>query len=343
MLDTQTNLLAVMGHTDIYHITNLHNQGKTHVVAAEWLPRLRETGQTVIFAAVSGDQLSHLNGSLRPLHASLEQWDMFLEELDAAGDSAKVILSDRDIPTERTNDCTAFVLGLEGGRPLEASLANFRIFYRLGMRTFQLTHDLRNELADGRGENLTGGGLSRFGRAVVQEANRLGVLIDVSHISDASFFDVLRVSTAPVVATHANARAIHDHPRNFTDDQIRLLAESGGILNLVYIPRFIGHQFPPIDGMMAHLRHVVDLVGVDHVGIGGLGTDAEQIAMFGSAGWPYQRLASVLAERPKDLHTGEQIARMVDALQKAGFDQDAIRQIFGGNLLRVLRQVIARN
>jgi membrane dipeptidase len=112
------------------------------------------------------------------------------------------------------------------------------------------------------------------------------------------------------------------------------------MLNLVYIPRFIGHDYAPIDGVMAHLRHVVDLVGIDHVGIGGLGTDAEEMKMFKDAGWPYERLAQVLAERPSDINTSEQVDRMIDALMSAGFGDDDIRKIFGGNLLRILGAVL---
>jgi len=339
----EDRMLIVMGHSDIYHITNLMNEGERGCLRDRWLPRLRSTGQGVVFAAVSGDQLSHLNGSQRPLAAAMEQWDMFLNELQVAGDSVRVIRDAGDIPDRRDDTRTSFVLALEGGRPLESSLANLRNFYRLGLRSIQLTHDLRNELGDGRNENVTGGGLSRFGRAVVREANRLGIVLDVSHIGDASFYDVLEESTSPVVATHSNARAVFEHPRNFTDEQIKLIAGSGGVLNLVYIPRFIGHQYEPIEGVMAHLRHVVDLVGIDHVGIGGLGTDSEQIEMFGNAGWPFERLARVLAERPKDVKTGAQVTKMVDALRGSGFAENDIRKIFGGNLLRVLRTVLSEN
>ena len=151
---------------------------------------------------------------------------------------------------------------------------------------------------------------------------------------------MLEESSRPVVATHANARAVFDHPRNFTDDQIRLLADSGGVLNLIYIPRFIGPHNDPIEGLLQHFRYVRDLVGLRHVGIGGLGTDADEIAMFGSAGWPYERLAKVLAERPKDLRTSEQIDKMTDALGNEGLNDSEIDAVFGGNLLRALTETL---
>lgn len=335
------NILVVMGHTDIYHITNLRNQGESRVVSTHWLPRLRDSGQSVVFAAISGDQQSHLNGSRRPLFASLEQWEMFLEEIAEAGPAAKIVRNSDDLPKAHDPDCTYFVLGLEGGKPLEHSIKTFRVFYRLGMRIFQITHDLRNELADGRLENVTGGGLSRFGKAVVEEANRLGVLLDVSHIGDSSFYDVLNTSKSPVVATHANVRSVHDHPRNFTDEQIRMLADSGGMLNLIYIPRFIGQGIEPVEGIMNHLRYVVDLVGVEHVGIGGLGTDSDEMQMFQNAGWPYERLAHVLAERPSNINTAEQIKKMTDALVREGLTDEEVRAIFGGNLMRILSGVLS--
>src|SRR5690606_30161839 len=122
---------------------------------------------------------------------------------------------------------------------LAGSVEILRIFYRLGVRAVGLTWNYRNELADGQAEAESGGGLTRAGRAVVREMERLGMLIDVSHLSDASFEQVLEVAEGPVFASHSNARRICRHPRNLTDEQIRAIAARGGVIGINFAPQFL--------------------------------------------------------------------------------------------------------
>jgi len=340
----QLSAPMVKGHLDINALVNCHFKGENTILRDHWIPQFRKAGFNFIFLAVSGDRLSHLGGSERPLHAALEITDMFLSEFEALDDPEVSLVTQRkDLDQVRArvkNEHVAFVLALEGGRPLQSCLGHLRNFYRLGFRYIQLTHDLRNELADGRKEGRTGGGLSRFGRQVVAEANRLGMVLDLSHISHPSFRDAIEMTQGPVMVSHANARAVWDHPRNFDDDELRALADKGGVIGIVYIPRFIGHHFEPIEGVMAHLNHVVSVVGIEHVGIGGLGTDARAIKMFGEANWPYERIAQVLAERPKDIYTETQYEKLIQALFNHGYSENEIRLVLGGNFLRLLEQAL---
>ncbi len=332
--------VIVKGHTDIYALVDRMNRGERGVVQRYWLEKLTGAGIDVLVVAVSGDTEAHLNGAQRPLHGALELWDFFLRELAAVAPAVSIVRTKGDLPEAPQPGRLRIVLALEGGRPLEQNLAHLRNFYRLGMRVLGMSHDLRNELVDGRREGRTGGGLSRFGRAVVKEANRLGILLDVSHISDPGFVHVVEASDQPVVASHANSRAVFDHPRNFTDAQLKLLAGKGGVLGLIYIPRFIGRQYTPIDGLVAHLEHVAEVAGIQHVAVTDLGTDRDEIRMFEGAGWPYERIAQVLAERPKDLDDREQLGRLIEALLARGYSEADVGLVLGGNMRRVLAQVL---
>ena len=170
-------------------------------------------------------------------------------------------------------------LGLENGSPIGNSLERLREFYDMGVRYMTLCHTRNNEICDScASEEKRWHGLSPFGREVVREMNRLGMLVDVSHISDEAFYDVLECSTKPVVATHSCCRALADHPRNMTDDMIKSLAAAGGVIQINFYPVFLDDTFTAEDMFTAerpsykliadHIDHVVELVGINHVGIG---------------------------------------------------------------------------
>ena len=137
-----------------------------------------------------------------------------------------------------------------------------RVYHRLGVRMVGLVHSLRNLLADGVADNRTKGGLSQFGVEVVEELDKLGMIVDVSHLSDASFWDVLEISKDPVVASHSNARAVCNHPRNMTDDMIRALADRGGVMGMNFATDFVHPKNPSVETLV---DHIVDLVGSEHV------------------------------------------------------------------------------
>jgi membrane dipeptidase len=136
----------------------------------------------------------------------------------------------------------AAVIAIEGGEPLEGDIGALRTAYRLGTRSLTLTHFPRNELGDGSGAD-SGSHLSEFGsefgKAVVEEMNRLGMIVDISHLNETGFWDVMELSRDPVLATHSNCKALCGHHRNLTDDQIKALAEKGGVMNLSFCAGFI--------------------------------------------------------------------------------------------------------
>ena len=160
----------------------------------------------------------------------------------------------------------AFWLGIEGGEPVE-SLDVLEILYFLGLRVLTLTWSLRNQIGDGVFER-TNGGLTNFGVEVVGKAEELGIILDLSHINEAGFWDTLDVTGFPVIASHSNAKALCDNPRNLTDEQIKAIAERDGVIGAVAIPAFVDKEKPTIEKYVEHIEYMVNLVGYKHVGLG---------------------------------------------------------------------------
>ncbi len=178
-----------------------------------------------------------------------------------------------DIKKVKNSGMIGFILGMEGAEPLGRDILLLRIFYALGLRVLGLTHALRNYAADPASIVLTksgqAGGLTDFGLLVVQEANKLGIVIDVSHLNDSSFWDVLESSTAPVIASHSNSRTVFNHPRGLSDDQIRAIAERGGVISINACSTLVsGKKNANIDHLLDHLDQIVKIGGIESAGLG---------------------------------------------------------------------------
>ncbi|WP_297064610.1 dipeptidase [Thermococcus sp.] len=162
---------------------------------------------------------------------------------------------------------TALWLGLEGGEPIGESLDLLEVFYRLGLRVLTLTWSLRNAIGDGVFER-TNGGLTNFGVEVIGKAEELGIVVDLSHINEAGFWDALDVTSFPVIASHSNARKLCDNRRNLTDEQLKAIAERDGVVGAVAIPGFVDNEKPTLDKYLEHITYMADLIGYRHVGLG---------------------------------------------------------------------------
>jgi len=180
-----------------------------------------------------------------------------------------------------------------------------------------LTWNHRNEIADGVFDRRTKGGLTRFGVEVIQEMNRLNMLIDVSHLSEAGFWDVLEVSRKPVMASHSNCRRICDSPRNLSDDQIKSLAGAGGVMGLCFVPDFVHLSEPSLDKLIDHVDHVTELAGIDCLGLGS-DFDGFEAALPG-------------------LEDVSRLPALTEGLLHRGYSTEAIQKILGGNFLRLLK------
>ncbi|ASJ13404.1 dipeptidase [Thermococcus thioreducens] len=194
--------------------------------------------------------------ALNALRRDIEESERF--ELVTSSEGMKRAIEDGRI---------ALWLGLEGGEPVGESIHLLEVFYRLGLRVLTLTWSLHNAIGDGVFER-TNGGLTNFGIEVVGKAEELGIVIDLSHINEAGFWDVLDTTAFPVIASHSNARALCDHGRNLTDDQIQAIAERGGVIGAVAIPSFVHRERPTLEMYVEHIAYMADLAGYKHVGLG---------------------------------------------------------------------------
>lgn len=163
------------------------------------------------------------------------------------------------------------LLAIEEGGAIDGSLEALRCLYELGVRAMTLTWSNRNDIADGINEEATGSGLTLFGKQVVAEMNRLGMLVDVSHISTAGFWSVIETSTKPIIATHSNAKSLCPHPRNLNDEQIKALAQNGGLAGITFAGQFLEEDWRNacIESVYKHIDYMLNLIGNDdHIGFG---------------------------------------------------------------------------
>ena len=281
------------------------------------LPRLRAGGVGVqVFTLFVPPSVPPAWNTLR----ALEILDALAAELAAHPDAFLWVWRGADIDRARRERRIGVVVTLEGCEVLAGSLAVLHAFYRLGVRAAGLTWNVRNELADGVGEPR-GAGLTAFGRRVVEEMNALGMVVDVSHLATQGFWEVLELSRHPVVASHSNAYALCPHRRNLTDEQIRALAQKGGVVGINFFPGFLREDGrASLEDVVRHIDHVVSLVGPDHVG---LGSDFDGISAT-----------------PQGLEDVSCLPALTEALVRRGYPDDAILKILGENFARVFRQVL---
>ena len=213
----------------------------------------------------------------------------------------------------------SIMLGIENGHALDGKIENLEHFARRGIVYMTLCHNGDNDICDSARGSQTWGGVSPFGRQVISEMNRLGIMVDLSHAAEKSFYDALELSRTPIVCSHSSCRALCDHPRNLTDDQMRALAQKGGVMQVTLYNGFLvkDGQATILDAMR-HLEHAIDVMGIDHVG---LGTDFD-----GDGG-----ICGLANSAELTLFTRQLLARH--------YSQEDIQKIWGGNFLRVMELV----
>ena len=339
--ELRKNSIIVRGHSDSYEIGERFNRGEEHPIVDAWLPRLQRANVDIVCLAISGDTLAHTNGDSRRLHGALGLLDIAIKEEQYSNGKMKIIRSKKDLPERSMEGVTHFMLSLEGGGPLQGSLANLRHFYRLGIRVMQITHNDRNELADGLKDD-TGGGLSKFGKEVVKEMNRLGMIVDLSHLSPHAFDEALEMSEYPVVNSHGNVRTIQNHPRNLTDDRLKKLAEKGGLTGILFLKDYVNEGIATIEKLVDHIDYITNQVGIEHVGIGHLGLYRELSEVFKTVtSGHYKKYWKLTQEGfPPNLQDINQFNALIKELIQRGYKDEDIKLILGGNFLRLMRQVL---
>jgi membrane dipeptidase len=268
--------------------------------------------------------------------ATLEQIDIVHRMMRKYPETFDLALTAGDIERIHKNGKIASLIGMEGGHSIDSSLANLRMFYRLGARYLTLTHNANTPWADAANGPTAHHGLTTFGEEVVREMNWLGMLVDLSHVSPETMDDALRVTQAPVIFSHSNARALDDHIRNVPDDILKKLPGNGGIIMVTFVPGFVSakvndwnklskeeqaRQPAPaatIAEVADHVDHIRKVAGIDHIGLGG---DFDGIT-----------------QTVKDLDDVSKYPGLTAELLSRGYSDADVRKILGGNILRVLRE-----
>lgn len=209
-------------------------------------------------------------GGLRYTLCLLDKYNQEIKKLHENGIDVLQVRTTKDAGNVLKHKA-ATLLAIEEGGAIDGSLEALRCLYELGVRAMTLTWSNRNDIADGINEEATGSGLTLFGKQVVAEMNRLGMLVDVSHISTAGFWSVIETSTKPVIATHSNAKSLCSHPRNLNDEQIKALAQNGGLAGITFAGQFLEEDWRNacIESVYKHIDYMLNLIGNDdHIGFG---------------------------------------------------------------------------
>ena len=361
-VDTHCDTPMLMIKPD-FNVRNENESPKSRVD----LPRMKKGGLDAMFFAVFTGQKprtpENYNQTYKLAHQMLDSIHAMLKQ---NSDLATLALRADDLAHIEKTGKRAIYIGMENGFPIAKDLSRVEEFYKLGVRYITLCHSYHNDICDSSSDSKPAehNGVSDFGKQVISEMNRLGMMVDVSHASDKSFFDVLELSKAPIIASHSSVRAIAQHNRNMTDEMIRKLAQKDGVIQICLLDEYIKnpdttsvkfqrmkklHQIyrtqkdkmsdaekenlfkewsevqamnpedmPNVKNLCDHIDHVKNLVGVDYVGIG---SDFD-----GGGGL-------------RDCADVSQFPNITMELLRRGYSETEIRKIWGGNLLRVFREV----
>ena len=343
--------VVVDGHCHLMkELAIKRDMGERQVFKNYHLPLLQKGGVKALLLIIGGDNNAMIKGSDLMLWGAMEILDSFYQELEECPDVLQLCTRSSGIDEALDQGKVAVILGLEGGRALEGrpgqdSLSCLRTFYRLGVRSIQLTGNGRNRLADGIAEEHTQGGLSRFGISVIKEMSRLGMIIDLSHLSPAGVRDVMDLTEGPIVASHSNARAVCDHPRNLTDEIIKKIAKRDGVVGLTFFSTLINKEkeLATVEDLADHIDHITELVGVEHVGLGPDFSEfsiriSQWTGMRGNMeGMQYGDKENYFHPELKDWTHFPNISR---CLLKRGYSAEAIGKVMGENFLRVYKRVL---
>ncbi len=328
------------------------------------LPRLHEGGQDAVFWSI---YMGPTPGRGAAVREAMERMDAVHELVRQFPEDLMLATTVSDIRRAAAEGKIACLMGLEGGHIIEDSLPALRSLYRLGARYLTLTHSFHTAWADSSGTNEVPvpehGGLAPFGEQVVRELNRLGMMVDVSHVSDETFFDAVRVSRAPVIASHSSARGVADHPRNMSDEMLRALAENGGVVMINFYSGYVDEALvEPIRSLFKRLgpelgrlreRHADDpkaraeafdkLLAKEEVPTSTLSVlldhfdHAIRVAGPGHVGigsdW------DGVFSMPRGLEDVSKLPALTQGLLDRGHSPETVRGVLGENLLRVMAEV----
>ncbi len=322
---------------------------KTHGDGHADLPRIKEGGLNTVFfsifmpGTVTGD---------KAVHDSFDRIASIYKLVEELSDEMSLCTTLEEIQTARSEGKIAVLMGMEGGHMINNSLSVLGMYARLGIRYLTLTHSVNTEWADSSNDEPQFAGLTVFGRKIVKRLNHLGIMVDVSHVSDKTFWDTLETSEAPLIASHSSCRALSPHRRNMSDEMISALAAKGGVIQITFVDQFLDNlpfqaweksklvkkaseqgnagnpdlhqdqseERPKVgwERILDHIDHAVKVAGVDHVG---LGSDFDGATM------------------PQGMDDVSHLPRITEGLLRRGYSEDDVRKILGENTLRLMGEV----
>jgi len=334
--------LVIDCHSDVHlDVIRSRGRGETKVFERRHFPRWKEGGLNIVvlntLAKFGPDPYPYRTS---PVHNFLLMTDAIRQEIQESPDCLFQVLEPDDIEKARQDERIGILLGLEGTEPLEMNLGFLRSYHRLGLRVMNLAWHIRSQVADGTSEP-SNSGLSNFGREVVREANRLGILIDFSHLSKAAVRDTFELCQQPVIASHSNVNAIFNHERNLDDWQIKGIAEGGGLIGVVFLGRFVVEENPTLSDVLDHVDYIAKLVGPEHICMGPDYTDFCQDMIIDArrAAGPTMPAGGVDIPYADGVEEVTKLSNFTRGLVARGYNDDDIRGILGENFLRVFRQV----
>lgn len=326
------------GHFDLLlDVTIQRERGKRKVIETDYLSAFEAGGVHSIVSAIFVDDAFLPEMGLRK---ALQQISALHAEADESLEKIKVCKNVEDLNTAREEGKIGFVLSLEGAEPLYNDLSLLRSFYELGVRFIGLVWSRRNWVGDGSHFSPVRegrkGGITDFGVQLIEEADKLGMVIDVSHLNDEGFWDVMEFAKKPIIASHSNCRVLASSMRNLTDDQIKAIALTGGVIGMNAVNFFVSEKDEESDTehLIDHVDHIARLVGVQHIGVG-----FDFMDPFMKYVSPESSLAT-MARKPFDVFKGHScVPDLTRCLMKRGYKDEAIEQILGKNFLRVYKEV----
>jgi membrane dipeptidase len=328
-----SDLFVTDAHNDLVLLVDHFRQhGDPDYFGNTYIPRLRAGSVGLQVAPIFVDLEYSPEGALR---RSLWLTELLLEEIEKNSGEVALCLTGDDIEAAMAAGKIAFVLGLEGCEQIGRDVELLHTFFRLGVRTAMFTHFGRTLLADGSAEDEAGSRLTAAGVAAVELMESLGMLVDVSHLNMAGTDHVLEIATRPVIASHSSARALCDVHRNLSDERLKAIAATGGVIGINFFPLFIHDENQTLDRLIDHIEHVASVAGVDHVG---LGPDfMKEIADNIESEYQGIDIGQVLEGTTGTPHDFPIVA---EALAGRGFADEDVRKIMGENFLRVFRAEI---
>ncbi len=312
-------------HTDAlyFHTTGKKDITKCSQILEVDIPRLQEGGvDGQVFAIWPNPKLLQNKSYAKFVYTAIDTFKQICQR-----ESAKIslALSPEDVYKLAAQNKIAGILAIEGGHALEGRVDMLDSFYNQGVRLLTITWNNSNELADAELDtNKPNNGLSNLGIQTIKRMNELGIIIDVSHASEKSFWDIIKTSQAPVIVSHSGVRALRNHKRNLTNKQIMAIAQKGGVIGIIFRPSNLGKipEKTSIDDILDHIDYVVRLVGVDFVA---LGSDFD----------------GLMERPPKGLEDASKFPNITYCLKKRWYSDNDIKKILGENFLRVWEEVYA--